>query len=103
MLIDGALGQGAPWWPARAFAAMAADAPARWTATMFQRIERTLESRERVRLIVLLDELGDPAARDGFLRLFAALRDQPEVKSASLGPERAALRHALERRGENVR
>jgi HEAT repeat protein len=103
MLVDGALGQGAPWWPACAFAALAADVPARWTTLLFERIDRTPETRERVRLIVLLDELGDPAARDGFRKLYAALRDQPEVKAAALGPERAALRHALERRGDTVR
>jgi len=101
-LVDGALGRGAPWWPARAFAALAADAPARWTPVLFERIERTLDLRERVRVIVLLDALNDPGATDGFKRLFAALRDQPEVKAAAQGPERVALRVALERRGISV-
>lgn len=101
-LVEGALGRGAAWWPARAFAAMAADNPARWTPVLFERIERTNDLRERVRVIVLLDALNDPGAVDGFKRLYAALREQPEVKAAALGPERMALRVALERRGVTV-
>lgn len=102
-LVEGALGRGAPWWPARAFAALAADDPKRWTPVLLERIERTIELRERVRVIVLLDALNDPGAVDGFKRLYASLREQPEVKAAALGPERAALRMALERRGVTVR
>jgi HEAT repeat protein len=103
MLVDGALGLGAPWWPERAFAALAADTPARWTTLLLDRIQRTPDTRERVRLIVLLDEIGDPAAREGFRALYNKLQEQQEVKATALGPERAALRHALERRGERVR
>ena len=102
-LINGALGQGAPWWPARAFAALAADVPARWTPTLVELIGRTQESRERVRLIVLLDALNDPAAVGDFKRFYGDLANQPEVKAASQGAERAALRVALERRGVTAR
>ena len=102
-LVEGALGRGTSWWPARAFAALAADVPARWTPVLIERIERTNDLRERVRVIVLLDALNDPGAADGFKRLYALLREQPEVKAAALGPERAALRMALDRRGITVR
>jgi HEAT repeat protein len=98
-LVDGALGQGAPWWPARAFAALAADAPGRWTAALLARIDATLDNHQRVRLIILLDQLGDPGARDGLQRLYRSLDDQPAVKAAAMGPERIALGVALERRG----
>jgi HEAT repeat protein len=101
-LVDGALGRGASWWPARAFAALAADTQARWTPVLLERIERTNDLRERVRVIVLLDALNDPGAVDGLKRLYARLREQPEVKAAALGPERVALRVALERRGVTV-
>lgn len=102
-LVEGALGRGASWWPARAFAALATDAPARWTPVLLERIDRTNDVRERVRVIVLLDALNDPGAVDGLKRLYAALREQPAVKAAAHGPERMALRVALERRGVNVR
>jgi HEAT repeat protein len=102
-LVEGALGRGAPWWPARAFAALSADDPQRWTPVLLERIGRTIDLRERVRVIVLLDALDDPGAVDGLKRLYASLREQPEVKAAALGPERAALRTALERRGVTVR
>ncbi len=101
-LVEGALGRGAAWWSARAFAALAADAPARWTPYLLERIERTNDLRDRVRVIVLLDALNDPGAAESFKRLYAALREQPEVKAAALGPERMALRVALERRGITV-
>ena len=103
LLVEGALGRGAPWWPPRAFAAMAADAPARWTPLLLERIERTTDLRERVRVIVLLDALNDPGAAEGFKRLYVALRAQPETKAAALGPERMALRVALERRGIDLK
>ncbi len=98
-LISGTLGQGAPWWPPRAFAALSADVPSRWTPTLVELIRRTFDSRERVRLIVLLDALNDPGAVGEFQRIYAELANQPEVKAASQGAERAALRVALERRG----
>jgi HEAT repeat protein len=101
-LVDGSLGNGALWWPARAFAALSADVPARWTSVLFDRIERTLDLKDRVRVIVLLDELNDPGATEGFKRLYVSLRNQPEVKAAALGPERVALRVALDRRGVHL-
>ncbi len=70
---------------------------------MVELIDRTLENRERVRLIVLFDALNDPAAAKEFKRLYDALANQPAVKAASQGAERAALRVALERRGVSVR
>lgn len=102
-LVEGALGRGATWWPARAFAALATDEPARWTPVLLERIDRTNDVRERVRVIVLLDALNDPGAVDGLERLYAALREQPPMKAAAQGPERMALRVALERRGVSVR
>jgi hypothetical protein len=69
---------------------------------LLEHIDRTLDPRDRVRVIVLLDALNDPGAVDGLKRLYAALRDQPAVKAAAHGPERAALRTALERRGVTV-
>ena len=102
-LIDGVLGQGASWWPARAFAAMSADVPARWTAVLVARIDGTLDNHQRVRLIVLLDELNDQAATVHFQRLYNNLGNQPAVKIAVMGPERLAIKIALERRGVQVR
>jgi HEAT repeat protein len=102
-LIDGALGQGAAWWPARAFAALAADVPARWTAPLVARIDDTLDHQQRVRLIVLLDELNDQAATAHFQRFYDNLGNQPAVKIAAMGPERLAIKIALERRGVQVR
>ena len=102
-LIDGVLGQGASWWPARAFAAMSADVPARWTAVLVARIDGTLDNHQRVRLIVLLDELNDQAATAHFQRLYNNLGNQPAVKIAAMGPERLAIKIALERRGVQVR
>lgn len=104
LLIDGALGQeGAPWWPARAFAAMSADIPARWTALLTKRIDDTSDNHQRVRLIVLLDELRDQAATAYFQRLYENLAKQSAVKVAAMGPERLAIKIALERRGVQVR
>ena len=101
-LIDGALGQGAPWWPARAFAALAVDVPTRWTAALVARIDNTLDQHQRVRLIVLLDELNDRAATVHFQRFYDNLGNQPAVKIAAMGPERLAIKIALERRGVQV-
>ncbi len=103
MLLDGTLGKGAQWWPANAYKALQADAPNRWTGILFTRIEDTFDMRERVRLIILLDQLGDPQAVDGFRKLYERLETQPAVKAAALGPERVALRIALERRGVIVK
>ena len=102
-LIDGVLGQGASWWPARAFAAMSADVPARWTAVLVARIDGSLDNHQRVRLIVLLDELNDQAATAHFQRLYNNIGNQPAVKIAAMGPERLAIKIALERRGVQVR
>ena len=101
-LLDGTLGSGATWWPARAFVALSIDDPARWTPILLERIDGAYDVRERVRLIVLLDQLNDPAAKIGLQRLYTQLAEQPEVKAAALGPERLALRIALERRGIRV-
>jgi HEAT repeat protein len=101
-LLDGTLGSGATWWPARAFVALSIDDPARWTQILLERIDSAYDIRERVRLIVLLDQLGDPNAKVGLQRLYNLLAEQPAVKAAALGPERLALRIALERRGIRI-
>jgi HEAT repeat protein len=98
-LLDGTLGGGATWWPDRAFAALSVDDPARWTPIILERIDSTYEVRERVRLIILLDQLNDPGAQVGLQRLYTQLSQQPAIKAVALGPERLAIRIALERRG----
>jgi hypothetical protein len=51
----------------------------------------------------LLDELNDQAATAHFQRFYDNLGNQPAVKIAAMGPERLAIKIALERRGVQVR
>ena len=105
-LVDGALGFGPPWWPARAYAVMALDDPARWTQPLLRRIAETEAARQRLPLIILLDQLGDPKAEAGLRQLLEAKESKPEdlekpkavPQREALGAERLALRIALERR-----
>jgi HEAT repeat protein len=101
-LLEGVLGRGAPWWGARAYAALRQDNAARWTGLLHARITQEFDAQDRVRLIMILDELGDPAAVTVFKQLYDELRAQPAVKAHALGPERLALAVALERRGVPV-
>lgn len=101
-LVEGFLGTGAPWWPARALAVLRVDAPARWTAPLADAIRSEIEPNRRLALIILLDELGDPAAADPLARLLADLERTRAERTAQMKgsqPERLALRIALERRG----
>lgn len=105
-LIDGALGFGPPWWPARAYAVLAQDDPARWTQPLLRRIAETEVARHRLPLIILLDQLGDPKAEPGLRRLLEAKESKPEdlekpqavPQHEASAAERVALRIALERR-----
>jgi HEAT repeat protein len=101
-MLDGVMGRGAPWWGARAYAALRQDDAARWTPFLQARIAAEFDARNRVRLIVVLDELNDPAAVTVFQQLYDDVRKQPAIKANALGPERLALVIALERRGVRV-
>jgi HEAT repeat protein len=101
-LVDGALGSGAPWWPARAFAALQADDAARWTQPLLERI-RAAGGVTRLGLIVILDQLGDAAAADGFRQLLDGVPAKSGTPVPASGPERVALQIALERRGIRTR
>ncbi len=97
-LVDGALGGGSPWWPARAWAVLAADDAARWTPPLLARINATGDARVRLGLIILLDQLGDPGAADGLRKLLDKPKGSDLPQLLSDGPERMAVRIALERR-----
>ena len=99
-LISGALGVGVPWWPARAAAVLMIDDPSRWTASLLADIRASADVRQRLNLIVLLDQLGDPRAGDS---LVALVRDADAKVAGSpqlTGAERIAIRIARERRGQ---
>lgn len=96
-LIDGVLGEGAWWWRQRAGRILLSDDPARWTPVLLRRIETSSSGEERLALIILLDQYGDPGAADGLARLYAQ-REAAAVAGRN-DPERAALAIALERRG----
>lgn len=96
-LIDGVLGEGAWWWRQRAGRILLSDDPARWTPVLLRRIQTSPSGEERLALIILLDQYGDPGAADGLAKLHAQ-REQVAVEGRN-DPERAALAIALERRG----
>jgi HEAT repeat protein len=121
-LVAGSLGNGPAWWPARAFAVLAQDDVRRWTGPLLARIEASPDPDVRLPLIILLDQLGDPAATPALERLYHRVlpplplsADRASVASALhgdgqppvmaidprtlTGAERLALRVALERRG----
>lgn len=64
-LVDGAFQRGRHHWPPLALRALRLDDPGRWTKPLFDRYDRGLQLAERVSLVVLLTDLGDPAARQG--------------------------------------
>jgi HEAT repeat protein len=108
-LLDGALGAGAAWWPARAFAAMRADDPQRWDAALTKQANETPDPMRRLALITFIDELGGPACVDSLhaidkdLRARIAAEEEQARDGHRLapdhGPELLALKVALERRG----
>lgn len=105
-LLEGALGNGAAWWPARAWAAIRADDPARWSDALTQRLVALPEPTPRLALLILVDQLGGPRCVDNLHRIAADLarRERAEAVLARAkqlvpdrGPERAALAIAGER------
>ena len=98
-LLDGVLGDGAWWWTRRAGAVLLIDDPARWTPVLLKRIRVSPPGEERLALIILLDQYGDPGARTGLRELWET---SAKVRPGLNDPERAALVIALERRGVNV-
>lgn len=97
-LLDGALGSGPPWWPSQAFKILAADDARRWTPILTERIQATPLSSQRLPIILILDQLGDPAAAP----VFQGLLDLPEESRRPSGPERVAIDVALERRNQKA-
>jgi HEAT repeat protein len=108
-LVDAVLGGGAPWWPARAYAILAADDVKRWTPPLVARIRASSYQMESLGLIVLLDQLGADAATLQKLSEDLEARWTKEDEQAKKdkhvlsdhGPERLALQVALERRNKN--
>ena len=103
-LVDGVLGDGAWWWPRRAFAVLVRDDPARWTAPLVARAQAAQDPDVRLALTILIDQLGDPAAVSGLGMLLAETEQRAETARAAGGaprnePELIALRAALARRG----
>ncbi len=98
-LLDGVLGDGAWWWTRRAGAVLLADDPARWTPVLLKRIKVSPPGEERLALIILLDQYGDPGARAGLRELWDS---SAKIRPGLNDPERAALVIALERRGVTV-
>jgi HEAT repeat protein len=101
-VVDGALEPGNSWWPSRAFMVLQADDRQRWTKPLLDRIAATTEPNRRLALIIILDQLGDPAAVDGFSQLLESDRKEGPARKISDGPERLALSIALQRRGVAV-
>jgi hypothetical protein len=96
-LVNATLDQagGATWWPRLAYRALAADHAPRWTPVLMARIKTTTLPSQRIPIIILLDQLGDPSAADELAPLLAIT----EGPNAPQGPERVAIQVALERRG----
>jgi HEAT repeat protein len=92
-LLEGALGSGPPWWPALAFKALAADEARRWTPHLASRIKAAPVASLRLPLILILDQLDDPAALAVFKELLAQ-----EGTRRPIGAERVAIDVAVERR-----
>lgn len=97
-LIDGTIGIGAPWWPRQAWRALQADDPTRWTEYLLQRYDRTYDEGLQVALVVVLDELDDPAAQPGLHERLAEVEalapEDPDLAPHPNGSLRAALRLA---------
>lgn len=93
-LVDGALSLDNDWWPALAFRALATDDAARWTTPLMSRINATSVPSQRLPLIILLDQLGDPAAAKPLKKLLHPDENSREPS----GAERVAITVAIERR-----
>jgi HEAT repeat protein len=108
-LLEGALGAGASWWPARAFSALRADDPRRWDAALVKQANETPDSMRRLALITFVDELGGPDCVASLRAIDKALRARVDAEEAQArdghflapdhGPELLALKVALERHG----
>ena len=111
-LVDAVLnrpeGRLAPWFPRRALVALRSDDPARWTPVLADRVIASRDGRERLGLILLIDDLDGPHALTDLGRILADLKariaaaeEAAEAEStppANSGPELAALEGALRRR-----
>jgi len=107
-LIEGCLGAGAVWWPARSAQVLLQDDAARWTSPLAEAITAETDADRRLGLILVLDQLGDPGAA----AVLQTQLDKVEVAEAAHakaarakgkdGPrsnaERAALAAAIARR-----
>ncbi|MDW8373187.1 MAG: HEAT repeat domain-containing protein [Planctomycetota bacterium] len=108
-LIDIAIEQrpAPPWLPARVLAALRREGE-RWIEPLVTRIDAEADSERRLELLLLLDEIGGPAAKPAFVRQFTLVDEreaaaherwrQQRVVPPDLRPERALIRLALERR-----
>lgn len=102
-LVDGVQGDGAWWWPQRSAEVLLRDQAARWTAPLLARIRATADPEARLELILLLDQLGDPAAAPGLAALLAEHRAALAALRKQGGPVRndptgLALEAAIARR-----
>ncbi len=106
-VLDGALGLGAPWWPARAFRILESDDHARWNAELAARARATIDVTERLALIIFIDQLGGGGSEETLRAIAKDLDARMAVELASAkegnrvppdhGPELLALKVALER------
>jgi len=78
-LVDGVIGRGAPWWPALAWRYLKQDDAARWTPVLVERYRASRNQRERVAMVVLLDELDEPSSRPVLEEWLAAERARNEA------------------------
>ena len=113
-LVDAVLGEPAgrlaPWFPARAMAALRQDTPARWTPVLADRAIATPSGNvsQRLGLILLIDDLDGPQVIEDLGRILGDLRkriteeeeqaSEKKIPAPAHGPEVTALEGALRRR-----
>ncbi|MDA3959535.1 MAG: HEAT repeat domain-containing protein [Planctomycetota bacterium] len=82
-LVEGTIGGGAPWWSGVAWRALRTDDATRWTPFLAQQLASEPRERRQVAFVVLLDALGDPAAKPILAARLEALtqqRDEPGMR-----------------------
>jgi HEAT repeat protein len=99
-LLDGALGAGAPWWPARAWAAIRADEPERWTMALEARVLASNDTLTRLSLVLFIDQLGGRRCLEALQRIQKdhserVARDNAASAQGKAAPDRGAEQVAL--------
>ena len=89
----------ATWFPARALAALRADDPARWSDVLANRViaAPSNDPHTRAGLIVLIDDLGGPAALPALEKISQDLRTREEAERKAQDDQKVpAPDHAVE-------